>query len=413
MKLSRLFVLLMLAVLVLPVVYAQTAPISEVIAKDIGNLGNGADLDITFTTDALGKKHQLLIVPTEESFDFDRAMTSEFFLIVFPDTEQFSRTLNMTTKDVNGDEITEDIEYQVYILVDESDLSEPSTPITLRNETTVTTLVSQLGAGGGGMESDADGNIYFSDFGEAQSSRGSVVYRITPDGEVDIFFATDGLQGASGNAFDSQGNFFQSSINSNKVLKVTPEGEISFFAEGDLKAPVGIVVDDDDTLYVTNCQGASIQKITAEGDSSVFAESSLLSCPNGITMDDDNFYVSNYNNSAVLKITPDGEVSEFATMPRGTNAHILYRDGLLYVVSRSAYLIYTVTLDGDVEVFAGSGERGNDDGPALEASFNLPNDISFSPDGQVLYVNEVWFGTTLRNYPSMVRAIIFPRPDDE
>ena len=60
----------------------------------------------------------------------------------------------------------------------------------------------------------------------------------------------------------------------------------------------------------------------------------------------------------------------------------------LFVVARTAHQIYRVSLDGEVELFAGSGERGHDDGPALEATFSFPNDLAFSPDGTILYVNE-------------------------
>lgn len=413
MKIFRLFCVLMLIFIVsLAITSAETEQVNEIIVRDVGNAGHGADLKIEFMTDALGLKHQLLVVPADMTFDLDTALASESFLIVFPDTEFVSRTMKNTSKDVTGNLIAEDTPYQVYILIAETTLSEPSMPITLRNETTVTTLIPSLESATGGMDTDAEGNIYLSDFGEAQSSRGATVYRITPEGEASIFFSTDGLEGASGSEFDSQGNFYQSSIRSGRVLKVTPEGEISFFADG-LIAPVGITIDADDTLYVTNCQDGSIQRITSDRESSIFAESSLLNCPNGITMDDDsNFYVSNYNNNDVLKITPDGEVTLFADIPGANNAHILYREGLLYVISRTGYRIFTVTLDGDIETLAGSGGRGNEDGPALEATFNLPNDLSFSPDGRILYVNETNYETAKRNYPAVIRAIIFPRDDE-
>jgi len=34
-------------------------------------------------------------------------------------------------------------------------------------------------------------------------------------------------------------------------------------------------------------------------------------------------------------------------------------------------------MSGQVEIFAGSGDRGNDNGTLEEASFSLPNDIAF------------------------------------
>jgi DNA-binding beta-propeller fold protein YncE len=44
----------------------------------------------------------------------------------------------------------------------------------------------------------------------------------------------------------------------------------------------------------------------------------------------------------------------------------------------------------EVETFAGTGDQGGDDGPAMKASFNLPFKIAVSPQG-VVYVTEVLF----------------------
>ena len=70
-----------------------------------------------------------------------------------------------------------------------------------------------------------------------------------------------------------------------------------------------------------------------------------------------------------------------------------------------------MTLDGEVTLFAGTGARGNDDGPALQATFTLPNALTVSPDGRILYLNEVLAATDGVNYPSVVRAIVLPRSE--
>ena len=73
----------------------------------------------------------------------------------------------------------------------------------------------------------------------------------------------------------------------------------------------------------------------------------------------------------------------------GNNGHLSYSKGALYVVDRGAHQIYKVSLTGKPTLLAGSGEKGGADGPALEASFCYPNDLIASPDGKVLYVNDV------------------------
>ena len=75
-------------------------------------------------------------------------------------------------------------------------------------------------------------------------------------------------------------------------------------------------------------------------------------------------------------------------------------------MARGAHQIFRVTLEGEVELFAGTGERGRDDGPALEATFSFPNDIDVAPDG-TLYVNEIasTTGSAQSLAPMIVRRI--------
>ena len=90
-----------------------------------------------------------------------------------------------------------------------------------------------------------------------------------------------------------------------------------------------------------------------------------------------------------MKITPAGEASVLASLPGNNNGHLAYHDGALYVVARSAHQVYRVTLDGQFELFAGSGEKGGADGDLSSASFCYPNDIAINSDGTALYLNDV------------------------
>lgn len=97
-------------------------------------------------------------------------------------------------------------------------------------------------------------------------------------------------------------------------------------------------------------------------------------------------------------------MSEFADVPGSGNGHISFDGEKVYVVSRSGPRIYTLSLEGKLEPFAGSGERGHEDGSLLQASFNLPNDLGISPDGKTLYINEV-LPMNGGNFPSRIRMI--------
>ena len=254
----------------------------------------------------------------------------------------------------------------------------------------VSTL-AEIDIGSGGLAVDGDGNVYAADFGAIlgdPSTSGTKVIRVTPDGESSLF--ADGFEGASGNAFDSAGDLLQANIRGRTISRITPGGEVSTFATEGLQSPVGIVFGADGDLFVANCGNASIQRISADGESSRLVQSSLLACPNGIVLGPDgNLYVSNFYNGGVIKVTLEGEVSELATLPGNNNGHLTVLDGALLVVARAAHQIYRVSLDGEVELWAGSGEKGGDDGDALEASFCFPNDIAVGPDGRTVYVNDV------------------------
>jgi DNA-binding beta-propeller fold protein YncE len=308
-------------------------------------------------------------------------------------------------------------ESQVAPLTRESplDITEPAAAEDAMNtikEATVYTLVSELPSATGGLAVDAAGYIYAANIGLAPGRNGREIYRIPPDGTYELWLEGQGLQGVSGNTFDNQGNLFQSSLRANIIHRIAPDGTVTEFVREGLRSPVGIAIDPEGTLFVANCGNNTIQRVTATGESELFSDSPLLSCPNGITLDGaGNVYVSNFRGGHVVKITPDGEAAELATVPGGNNGHIFFLDGLLYVAARGANQIYTLTLDGELTLLAGTGEAGHEDGPGLQATFSLPNDVVASPDGRRLYINEAFPTDGTTNSPSVIRVIELPRDE--
>lgn len=244
----------------------------------------------------------------------------------------------------------------------------------------------------GGVKIGPDGFLYVANFGAALSNaNGNQVWRVNRvTGEREVF--ATGLQGASGNDFDSEGNLFQSNIAGGWIAKIDPDGNVTNFTNTGINAPVGIAIDGEDNLYVANCGNNTIRKVTPDGTSTPFASGGLFACPNGITLDHEgNVYVSNFNgNDNVVKITPDGTPSVLADIPGFNNGHLTFYepDTVLFVNSHGISNIYRVTLEGEVTKIAGTSSRGNDDGDALtEATFSRPNGIAVSPDGDTLWVN--------------------------
>ena len=60
---------------------------------------------------------------------------------------------------------------------------------------------------------------------------------------------------------------------------------------------------------------------------------------------------------------------------------------VLFVNSHGSSRIYQVDLDGQRTLLAGSGVRGNLDGPAEVATFSRPNGIAVSTTGDTLFIN--------------------------
>jgi sugar lactone lactonase YvrE len=274
----------------------------------------------------------------------------------------------------------------------------------------VETLATDIPAGTGGIEVDARGNVYTADFGQRLGDArfvGTKVYKITKRGKVSLF--AEGFKGASGNAFDSAGNLFQSNVRGNYVSRIQRDGTSRIFTRHELLMPTGIAIDKADTLFVCNCGDSSITQISQDGSTHRLVQTPLLECPNGITRDEaGNFYVSNFFNGNVIKITKQGKASILATLPGKSNGHLVYHRGSLFVVARSAHQIYRVSLDGRVTRFAGSGTRGREDGRPTIAMFSLPYDIAVSADGKSFYLNEVVpiSGDKKNLSPTRIRRIV-------
>jgi sugar lactone lactonase YvrE len=255
-------------------------------------------------------------------------------------------------------------------------------------EVEVVTLTDQF-AGSGGVTLGPDGMIYIGNYGDAlPNANGTQVWRMDLEGNLEVF--ASGLSGASGNDFDSEGNLFQSNIAGARISKISPNGMVSTFVTSGISGPVGIVIDEEDNLFVCNCSNNTIQKVTPEGESSLFLSHIILSCPNGITRDHlGNLYVANFNNGNIIKITPEGTPSIFANIPGNNNGHLTYaaKDSVLYVNSHGSSKVYRLNLEGEQEVVAGSGVRGNADGLWDEATFSRPNGIAASVSGDTLYLN--------------------------
>ena len=303
-------------------------------AIDIGNDGAASDIEVRIDRPASNvgvSEYRVYLLDDAGAENFDEAMAASAqpraVVSVPADDGVIDVRFPADAQTVSGAAVTEGGTYAVRAqsIPVATGASAPLSTVgrvTLERTNIVRTLVGPLAGGTGGMETDAAGNIYAADFGVSlDGPPGTVVYKITPAGEASVW--ANGLVGASGNAFDSQGNLLQSNISAGRVSKIDPAGQVTTFATGLNGGPVGIAVAPGDTLYVVNCGQNQIHRVDPDGLATVWTQSSLFNCPNGITLaDDGNFYVANFGNGDVLRVTPSGVTTRLATLPGNNNGHI-------------------------------------------------------------------------------------------
>jgi len=131
--------------------------------------------------------------------------------------------------------------------------------------------------------------------------------------------------------------------------------------------------------------------------------------PCGVAVDNEgNVYVGDRDNNVVRKISPAGAVTTFAGSGQlgavnaiGTAASFYGPCGVavdsignVYVADRANQLIRKITADGEVTTFAGSGNKGWNDGQAAVATFSYPSDVALDDSGNVFVAD--YFNNSIR-----------------
>ncbi|MEM1042788.1 MAG: T9SS type A sorting domain-containing protein [Bacteroidota bacterium] len=259
---------------------------------------------------------------------------------------------------------------------------------------TVSSIVFDSSQSMDGLYVDRDGTLF-----ATGGFVGTDIYRLTLDGDLSVF--ATGLVGPIHLTQAPSGTYYATEFNVTSatrsyVSEISPDGTVRRFA--DLKAGASdIVADADGNLYVSHfgyiqtANGRSITEV-AGGFVEDFSESGLLSAPVGLDFDDEgNLYAANIFDGRIVKMAPDGTQSLFASLPPlepFTIGHLIWAGGRLYATYLGASQVWVFEPDGTGRVYAGSGETGQQDGPASEATFIQPNGIAASVTGDTLFVSE-------------------------
>jgi len=149
-----------------------------------------------------------------------------------------------------------------------------------------------------------------------------------------------------------------------RVLKVDQDGKAEPVGAATFNCPYGIAVGKEGTIYISadSCDGSSVNAIytlSSDGTATLLV------------------------GSETEKGLKDGKGAEARfNRPAGL---ALGEDGTLYVADYGNYAVRTVSADGEVKTFVGTGTRGYADGPAAQAQFASPIALTFAPDDS-LYV---------------------------
>jgi len=253
------------------------------------------------------------------------------------------------------------------------------------------TAITEFPAGGGlgsghdplGLESGADGNLWFTDGGAAHA-----IGRITPSGTIQEF--TDGLtspatpfditQGPDGNMwFTATGD-----APHNAIGMVTPSGAIKEFgppATEPNMAPAEITAGPDGNLWFLDVATPAIARITPAGVISEFTSGLLTGAmPETLTAGaDGDMWFTDKAKGAIGRVTPGGAIKEFPTgnamsMPTEST---LGADGNVWFSDPGVPAVGRVTPDGTITEFT-QGLNANAD----------PDPMTLGPDGDVWFIDQ-------------------------
>jgi sugar lactone lactonase YvrE len=158
--------------------------------------------------------------------------------------------------------------------------------------------------------------------------------------------------------------------------------------------PWGIAVGADNHIYVADNANNVVRKITPAGQVTTLAgkpgesgvadgqgEAARFSFLTDIAATPQGDVVV-VDNGVLRRITPAGAVS---TVPgiTGITGIAAAGDGAILAVSNTRRVITRIAGDGSCSTLAGTGAYGNLDGPAAQATFKAPCDVTVSPTGEI------------------------------
>ena len=234
------------------------------------------------------------------------------------------------------------------------------------NASGVGTVFASSGLSGPfGLAFDSAGNLFVAN--SYVGTAGYSIEKFNSSGVGTVFAGpSTGLAQPVGVAFDSKGNLFVANEENNTIQEFSPLGVGTLFVHSGLNAPTALAFDSAGNLFVANANANNIKKFNSSGVGTVFA-SSGVSSPTGMAFDSGgNLFVAGQN-GIIEKFNSSGVGTVFARLPLGITAVCLAFDstGALFATT-SADTIEKFNSAGIGTVFASSG-------------LAVPNGLAFEP----------------------------------
>lgn len=228
-----------------------------------------------------------------------------------------------------------------------------------------------------------------------------------------------------------------SSWSSGKVYKYTHFG--IKLDSVNVNAPTGIILDSDGTWYLSQDQNDRILKYTPDNGQFILASGSPLNNNLGIARNENGLlYAANRQDANIIQVNPEtGDKYLLASLPTASQQSVglpAFHQGYIYVPSYHHCIYKINSYTGSYTVYAGSeGESGDQTGSLSVSRFLTPNAVAFSHTGDSMLISDagnnkvkiisglsslditenVFGGSGLQLYPNPASSVVHIRVAEE
>lgn len=262
-------------------------------------------------------------------------------------------------------------------------------------EPKVGTLVKNF-MGNGSVVVGQDGNIFVNEYGTANSNisgSGTHIYKVSAEGNIIV--VSDKVNGAVGNAISIDGTYYFNNGNSFEKSDFMSLKDEKLKKIATLQGFSGDILIDkkNEVFYIPSYTHPVLRKVSMTGEIEDYVTDERLKGITGITYGENGIiFLSNFITGKIYKLDKDGSLMEHAMVPTVYPGYVVgyitYYNGHLYATGYGSNIIYSIDMNGGVEVLAGSGDYSEKDGTAEKASFITPNGIDVDANKGRLYITQ-------------------------